>query len=113
MANTNNASLLCLQKEDLVEIEKEIVREFSLIRVRNIQEISLLAHQVQILLNFYTKLGSTSRLGKMVKHASLACHKELSRAKYLQSFLFLQAPFAKITLDESMYIIQEFGAKLF
>jgi hypothetical protein len=55
MANTFNASLLCLQKQDLVEIEKEIVREFSLSRVRKIQEISLLAHQVRNTLEFLYK----------------------------------------------------------
>lgn len=56
MANTFNASLLCLQKEDLVEIEREIVREFSLSRVKkmsqNIQEIGLLAQQVRNTIEF-------------------------------------------------------------
>jgi hypothetical protein len=29
MANAFNASLLCLQREDLVKVERDIVREFS------------------------------------------------------------------------------------
>jgi hypothetical protein len=44
MANTFNSSLLCLKKQDLEEIERDIARKFSLIRVRHILDISHLAH---------------------------------------------------------------------
>ena len=47
MANTFNASLLCLQKQNLVELDRDTVRKFSFSRVRNIKEVSYLLHQVK------------------------------------------------------------------
>jgi len=112
MANTFNSSLLCLRKQDIVEIERDIVRESSLIRVRNIQEISLLAHQVQNTLGFLQKARKYLSFRKDGIPRVTCLTESISEKKQLQSFLFLQTKFAKITLDESMYIVQEFGAKL-
>jgi hypothetical protein len=38
--------------------------------------------------------------------------KSIIEKKKLHSYLYLQTKFAKITLDEAMYILQEFGTKL-
>ena len=116
MANTFNASLLCLQKEDLVEIEREIVREFSLSRVKkmsqNIQEIGLLAQQVRNTLEFLQKAQKYLSFRKDGKPRVTCLPQNIIEKKKLQPFLFLQAQFAKITLDEGIYVIQEFGGKL-
>jgi len=112
MANTFNSSLLCLQKQDIVEIERDTVRELSLSRVRNIQEISILAHQVQNALCFLQKARKYLSFRKDGKPRVVCSTQSIIDKKKLQSFLILETRFAKITLDESMYTIQEFGAKL-
>jgi hypothetical protein len=95
MANTFNASLLCLQKEDIVEIKREIVREFSLSRVKKMSqkiiEISLLAHQVRNTLEFLQKARKYLSFRKDGKPRVTCLPKKIIEKKKLQPFLFLQA----------------------
>jgi hypothetical protein len=90
LANTFNASLLCLQKHDLVEIEREIKREFILSTVKNIQEISLLAHQVRNTLELLQKGRKYLSFRKDRKPRVTCLPQTIIEKKQLKQYLLLQ-----------------------
>jgi len=79
---------------------------------QNIQEIRLLAQQVRNTLEFLQKARKYLSFRKDGKPRVTCMQQNIIEKKKLQPFLFFQTQFAKITLDESNYVIQEFGGKL-
>ena len=111
MANTFNASLLCFQKHELVQVQRDIVRDFSQSRVRNIQSISNLSQQFQISNEFIQKTRKYISFRKDGKNRVACFTQSIIEEKNLQQYLFSEKLFAKITLDEALHVLEELGKK--